>query len=888
MRRHDTIVRTVVAAHGGYVFSTGGDGVGVAFQRAADAVAAAVDGQRALQSEPWPDGACLRVRMGLHTGEAQERGDDYFGAPLNRAARVMDAARGGQVALSSVTAEIVGRPPGGEFVDLGSHRLKGLVEPVHMFAVRAVGLEWVDRPLVTSQETPGNLPVAATEFVGGVAELRRRGEELSQRRLVTLTGPGGVGKTRVALEIGWLLAGEFSGGVWFVQLAPIADPDAVTMSVATALSIDVPRGVSVSEAIVGWLRERRVLLILDNCEHVLTPVVELVTAIVSRCPTATVLATSREPLGLPGERVHVVASLDPATTGVELFCTRALAADGSFAPSERERVSIIAICTRLDGIPLAIELAAARSRSMSPDDLLARLGDRFRLLRGAGRGGDARHQTLRATVGWSYQLLLDEERIVFDRLSVFAGGFDMAAAEDVCAEAGVAHDDVLDLLASLVDKSMVVAERTPGGSRYRLLETLREYGEERLADRGEVESTRDRHLRRYVDVAVSAGEFWGSPRQLEADAIFDREWANIRAAHSWAVATEDLLAADALVAATAQHAFIRRNREHGEWAERTLSLANADRHPHPTTYGWASHWAFHVGTFDRSVEHAHSGIHLAPAPDHPDTIWCWTYLAAALGASGRASETSGDGVLRNLRAACTATAEPVARARALTSLIDSAHGGDPAPASADLAVYIALADDLGAPSLLAIGSLYHGFDCLAQDTSDAQAALVSFRRAFDLAREAGDLNVENRSVFGSMIATTLLADRLDDPDDGHVTNLQRAALIRYRNTQSPVLLVPTIDAVAYRFAVTGRTEGAAVIYGHLDAHHRPFAFIPIQRMRHTGLELVRGVSGAAAWMARGAAMNADELFTFTLDHLPEPAPSQEQEGRRANTAPAAG
>ena len=280
---------------------------------------------------------------------------------------------------------------------------------------------------------------------------------------------------------------------------------------------------------------------------------------------------------------------------------------------------------------MAIELAAARSRSMSPDDLLTRLGDRFRLLRGAGRGGDARHQTLRATVGWSYQLLLDEERILFDRLSVFAGGFDVAAAEEVCADASVAKDDVLDLLASLVDKSMVVAERAPGGSRYRLLETLREYGEERLVERGEVGSTRDRHLRRYVDVAASADELWGSARQLDADAIFDREWANIRAAHGWAVATEDLVAADALVAATAQHAFIRRNREHGEWAERTLILGNADRHPHPTTYGWACHWAFHTGAFDRSVELAHSGIRVAPAPDHPDTIWCWTYLAAALG-----------------------------------------------------------------------------------------------------------------------------------------------------------------------------------------------------------------------------------------------------------------
>ena len=457
---------------------------------------------------------------------------DYFGAPLNRAARVMDAARGGQVALSSITAEIVGRPTGGEFVDLGAHRLKGLVEPVHMFAVRAVGLEWVDRPLVTSQETPGNLPAAATEFIGGVAELRRR-----VGGVVAATAGDADGSRRRRQDEGGardrLVVGRGVQRRRVVRRSWRRSriPDAVTMSVAAALSIDVPPGVSVSEAIVGWLRDRRVLLILDNCEHVLTPVVELVTAIVSRCPTATVLATSREPLGLPGERVHVVASLDPATTGVELFCTRALAADGSFAPSERERVSIIAICARLDGIPLAIELAAARSRSMSPDDLLARLGDRFRLLRGAG--AVAMHAIRPCGQPWGGRTSCSWTRngscSTVCRCSPAASMW--LRPKRSAQTAGVAHDDVLDLLASLVDKSMVVAERAPGGSRYRLLETLREYGEERLVERGEVGSTHDRHLRRYVDVAASADELWGSPRQLEADAIFDREEADTTGFH---------------------------------------------------------------------------------------------------------------------------------------------------------------------------------------------------------------------------------------------------------------------------------------------------------------------------------------------------------------------
>jgi len=292
---------------------------------------------------------------------------------------------------------------------------------------------------------------------------------------------------------------------------------------------------------------------------------------------------------VPGERVHTIASLDPQTAGLELFCDRALAADDSFAPTDADRSSIVTICRRLDGIPLAIELAATRVRSISPDDLLTRLRDRFRLLQGAARSGDPRHQTLRATVVWSYQLLVDEERILFDRLSVFAGSFDLAAAQALCADERVAKDDVQDLLASLVEKSMVLSLRSPSGTRYRLLETLREYAAEQLHERGEVSSRRNHHLRRYVDVAVSGNELWAGTRQLDADALFEREWANIRAAHAWAVATNDLVAADLLVATTAQHAFIRRNREHGEWADRTLTLESADGHPNrPRTGGPAT------------------------------------------------------------------------------------------------------------------------------------------------------------------------------------------------------------------------------------------------------------------------------------------------------------
>ena len=871
--RHDAIVRAAIGAHGGFVFSTGGDGVGAAFQRAGEAVAAAVDSQRVLQAESWPAGVSLRVRMGVHTGEAQERDGDYFGPPLNRAARLMGAARGGQVAVSGTTVEVIGQPVGWEFVDLGGHRFKGLVEPVHVFAVRADGLAWVDRPLARSQETPGNLPLLATEFIGRVADLRRRVEELPKRRLVTLTGTGGVGKTRAAMEIGWMLTDEFSGGVWFVELAPIADPDMVAVSLAAVLSIELQQGVSILESIVDWLRARRVLLILDNCEHVLAPVADLVTAIVSGCPTVTVLATSREPLGVAGERVHAVSSLDPATDGVELFCHRALAADGSFDPSDAERMSIVAICSRLDGIPLGIELAAARTRSITVDDLLVRLDDRFRLLRGSGRGGHARHQTLRATVMWSYQLLRDEERFLFDRLSVFAGGFDVAAAEGVCAGGTIPEVDVLDLLASLVDKSMLVADRTPGVSRYRFLETLREYGEERLLERGDTAAQRDCHLRWYVEVAAQANKLWGSAAQLDGDAMFDREWANIRAAHSWAVATTDLTAADALVAATAQHAFIKRNWEHGEWAERTLTLATADCAAHPTTYGWACFWAFAAGDQSRAIDLAYRGINVAAAPDHPDTVYCWAFLPLAYLALGRASEARESA--RHLRVACPASTDPVASARAFSSLMEVAVGSDLVLVEDDLAEYTALAERVGAPSMLATANQYRGQISLAQDPPDIQGALDFYRSAFDLAREIFDLNIQGRSLLGLMIATTLLHGV--DGDASHcsnVTDLHRGALIWFHDARSPIQLGQAIDVVAWWFAMNGNDEAAAVVYAHLDAHHPPFDFVAVQRMRRDGLRIVRALPGADKWMARGAAMDAEEVFAFTLAHLPEQPPAR--------------
>ena len=440
----------------------------------------------------------------------------------------------------------------------------------------ATAMRWIDTPLLTTQVSRGNLPRLQTEMVGDLADLQRRVANLARARVVTLTGSGGVGKTRAAIEIGWLVVDEFVDGVWLVELGPIADADLVHTGIAAVLGVHPQPGMTVVESIVDWCYGRRMLLVLDNCEHVLDPVAEITAAIAAGCPTVTIVATSREPLGVDGEIVVRIPSLEEIY-GIELFVLRATAADSSFEPTDADREVIAVICRRLDGIPLAIELAAARIRSLTPTELLARLDDRFRLLRGGGRGGLERHRTLRATVAWSYQLLSSDEQLLFDRLSVFAGTFDLAAAEAICAGDGLDDTDIVDLLGELVDKSMVIAVRSQRGTRYRLLETLRQYGEERLDERGTTASLRDAHLAYFCALAERIDRQWDSPDQAIAGQRFDDDWDNMSAAHNWSISTADIDASTALVAWTGEFAICRVRRDHQEWCSRTREMAESAR-----------------------------------------------------------------------------------------------------------------------------------------------------------------------------------------------------------------------------------------------------------------------------------------------------------------------
>jgi predicted ATPase/class 3 adenylate cyclase len=529
LEQHDRLLRASIDAHGGYVFATGGDGFGVAFARAGDALAAAWAMQQALGDASWPQGAALRARMGMHTGEASERDGDYFGPALNRAARLMAAAHGGQAVCTNATAALADQ--GVALRDLGEHRLRDLAAPVHVFQL---GTD-VFPALRTVDAVPTNLPTVRTDLIGRSDDLEALSELVRNERLVTLTGTGGVGKTRLALGVAAVLAPDFADGCWVIELAPLSDGEEVVGAVASAMRAPV----TTHEALVAYLSDRRMLLVLDNCEHVLDASADLVDAIVAAAPEIHLVTTSREPLGIDGERVRRVQSLAlptaedthrtaAAAPAIRLFEERAQAADEAFRIDEGNLGAVVEICRQLDGIPLAIELAAARTRSMAPPDIASRLHERFRLLGGGSRRAQERHRTLLAAVSWSHDLLSDEERATFRRLSVFPASFDLRAAEAVAGGDGI---DVVDAVLRLVDRSLVSFD--PSTQRYGLLETLRQYGADRLAEAAETTDTRALHAEHFLNRARELHPLLDGPGYHTGRAQAHAESENLRATGDW-------------------------------------------------------------------------------------------------------------------------------------------------------------------------------------------------------------------------------------------------------------------------------------------------------------------------------------------------------------------
>jgi predicted ATPase/class 3 adenylate cyclase len=542
--QHHAILRSAIESRHGYVFQVIGDAFCAAFHTAIDGLNAAVDAQRGLQAAPWGE-SVVKVRMGLHTGSAELHEDEYHGyLTMAKVQRVMSVAYGGQVLLSNTSAELIRNelPKGITLCDMQEHRLKGLPDPEHLWQLAAPDLQKDFPPLQSLTEIPNNLPVQLTTFIGREKEVEQVRKRLEKNRLVTLTGSGGVGKTRLSIQVASELLDENPHGVWLVELAPVTDPALVTQTVCTVFDI-TPQGTAAPlEILTDYLRSKKILLVIDNCEHLIDACARLSEVLLHACHNLQILASSREAMGIEGESPYRVPSLslaDPTSElqmieqseAVQLFVERAKTILPGYALTEINAPVIAQICQRLDGIALAVELAASRVKLLKVEQIKERLDDAFRLLTGGSRTALPRQQTLRGTIDWSYNLLSTEERAVLRSLSVFVGGWTLDAAESVCENV-----NMLDLLARLVDKSLVAVDREHlNEPRYYLLETIRQYAREKLVESGEGEQIRSRHLTYFLKLAERAEpELYGAG-QIEWSQKMEDEYENTRAALEWSL-----------------------------------------------------------------------------------------------------------------------------------------------------------------------------------------------------------------------------------------------------------------------------------------------------------------------------------------------------------------
>jgi predicted ATPase/class 3 adenylate cyclase len=573
---HDRLLRAAFESCNGHVFKTVGDAFYVAFDTAQDALGGAVEAQRALRSQAWEEIGELKVRMALHTGAAEHRDGDYFGQSLNRVSRILAAAHGGQVLLSLATQELVRDllPMGVELCNLGEHRLRDLARPEHLFQLAADDLPSEFPALRSLESIPNNLPVQLTSFVGREREMAEVKRLLASTRLLTLTGTGGTGKTRLSLQVAAEILESFPDGIWFVEFATIDDATLVVETVAAALEVRQEADRPLASTLTLFLRDRHLLLIFDNCEHVVAACARLAETSLRAAPRLRILASSREPLGIAGETAWPLPPLSlpdhwrDITSGpdaierltqfeaVRLFIERATLARPAFQLSNDNVHLVAQICWRLDGIPLAIELAAARIRVLTLQQITERLDDRFHLLTTGSRTAVPRQQTLRSLIDWSFDLLTEPERALLRRLSVFARGRTLEAIESVCSGGGLDAYEIFDLLSQLVDKSLVTVEKSPtAGARYFILESIWDYSHEKLVEAGEVETFRERHLDYFLRFAEEAGPQIIGPEQRAWLARIEIEEFNLRYALDASVELSGQIAKGLRILAATQRFF---------------------------------------------------------------------------------------------------------------------------------------------------------------------------------------------------------------------------------------------------------------------------------------------------------------------------------------------
>jgi predicted ATPase len=781
LETHNQTLREAVAANDGEVFNYTGDGMCAVFASPRSAVDAAVAAQRSLE---------LPVRMGIATGEAELREGDYFGTVLNRTARVMAAGHGGQILLDGATAALI---TGVDLISLGPRRLRDISKPVDVFQVQAEGLRTDFPPLKTLDAVPGNLRPQVTSFIGRRQELADLETELKAHRMVTLTGVGGVGKTRLALEVAARSAHDFPDGVWVIELAAVADPAAVPEAVAAALGIVQQPGLNLAHSIAAALESRSRLLVLDNCEHVLDTAADLVEAIFAASSTVKVIATSREGLRVADEQLWPVPSLDVDTSAVDLFVERAHGV--APAASVNDDVgAVVEICRRLDGIPLAIELAASRMQSMTTIEVRDRLDDRFRLLVGSRRGLE-RHQTLRHAVQWSYDLLDDNEKSLLNRCSVFAGGFDLAGAQAVTNSAD--EFATLDLLDALVRKSLLVASRSSGQTRFSMLETIRQFAEDQLVQSGAADDVRTTHARHFAGREGDVMALWDSPRQAEAYAWLNNELANLRAAFRWASDHDDLDAAAAIaIYATFLGVYVDQ-REPTGWSEELIAPARDVDHRRLVELYILAAQCYASGRFDdflqyaAAVETCITRGHYTEVPDKFESQLGAAYLSAV----------GPTGCLDWCRKAISRTSGPhlfirqvLVFALTLTGPVDAAL--------AEAESLLAAAESVDSPSVLA-GSLFaYGF---AYRDVDASTADEAFRRGLTVAQKTGNRQIEC-GIANSLARLSAAQDNFSD-----ALYFLTLAIRYYYDSGSFTLMLAPLAGLTILFDRIGRYESAATI-----------------------------------------------------------------------------
>src|SRR5215216_1319610 len=517
--RHHAILGEAIERNNGFVFQIVGDAFCAAFHKAADALKVAIEAQQNLQNEPWSE-FTIYVRMGIHTGEAENEGNGYRGyTTLSFVQRLMSAGYGGQILVSGTTENLL-REQLSEHINLrnmGSQKFAGVPSSVRVFQVIAPDLPTEFPPLRTIDNLPNNLPTQLTSFVGREKELADVRRLLQNTHLLTLIGPGGTGKTRLSIQAASEMLDQYPDGIWFVELAPILDPSLVPRTTAIAIGLRYEPQRPVIDMLCDYLRQKKILIILDNCEHLVYACAQMADRLLRAAPDTRILASSREALGIGGEVTYRVPSLGlpdisnlpplellSQYEAIHLFVDRATAAVPSFTVTNDNAPALAQVCHRLDGIPLAIELAAAKVRVLSVEQIAKRLDDRFRLLTGGSRTVLERHQTLRAAIDWSYNLLSAAEQVLFRRLSVFVGGWTLEAAELVCEGETVKSEDILNLLEQLINKSLVIKEQEGNEARYRMLETIRQYASEKLLEAKGVETIRDKHLAYFVKLVEQA------------------------------------------------------------------------------------------------------------------------------------------------------------------------------------------------------------------------------------------------------------------------------------------------------------------------------------------------------------------------------------------------